>query len=86
MAFDKEHIVHYFIILGIVISAIGMVVFFSFDKSIQFWIVVGFSVSYGIYSILHHYLKHDLTIKIVIEYILITLLVIAAFIFIKGGL
>ncbi len=49
-------------------------------------IVVGMSTAYLVFGIVHHLLNHDLVAKIVIEYVLIAMLGIAAALFIfRGG-
>jgi len=59
---------------------------FAGNRDMQFVTLVGFSFVYCLYGILHHGFTHDLTIKIVVEYILIALVVISLFIFVRGGM
>lgn len=85
MSLLKGHILHYLIILGIVFLGVVSLVLFSANKSIQLFILIAISLVYLAYGILHHSLEHDLTLKIVVEYALITVLVITLFIFVRGG-
>jgi len=82
----KTHFFHYLIIVGILLLGVGSIIFFPIGKDLQFVIVAVLALFYLCYGILHHHLEHDLTIKIVVEYVLITLLVMGLFIFVKGGL
>lgn len=85
MSLDKNHILHYLIILGIVLLGVVSLVLFSADKSIQLIILITITLLYLAYGILHHSLEHDLTMKIVIEYTLIAFLTIVLFLFVRGG-
>lgn len=85
MFLHKNHLVHYLIILGIIALGIGSVTLLSSNKNMQFIMVLAVSLFYLCYGIFHHFLEHDVTIKIVVEYVLVTLLVVALFIFVRGG-
>ena len=85
MSMSRNHIFHYTIILGIILLGIGLLILLSANKALQFIALIVISFFYLMYGILHHRLEHDLTLKIVIEYILVVFLVIALFIFVKGG-
>lgn len=86
MVFDRTHILHYSIIFGVLFVGIVSIGVFPVDRSVQLLIGSTLALFYFCYSVLHHYLEHDLTIKIMVEYALVALLVIALFFFIKGGL
>lgn len=86
MSLDRKHILHHFILFGIIILAIGVMAIVQGNRSMQFATVLGFSVVYCLYGLTHHALEHDLTIRIVIEYVLVAFLVISAFFFVKGGM
>lgn len=77
---------HYLIIIGILVLGASLTLFFAPNKGMQFLVVLFTACLYLVYGIVHHYFEHTLTIKIVIEYILIALLVITLFVFIKGGM
>lgn len=85
MFLHKNHLVHYLIILGIIALGIGSVILLSSNKNMQLIMVLAVSLFYLCYGIFHHFLEHDITIKIVVEYVLVTLLVVALFIFVRGG-
>ncbi len=56
------------------------------DKNLQMIAFMGLSILYAMIGIVHHLLNHDLVGKIMIEYILVASLGIAASFFIfKGG-
>lgn len=46
----------------------------SYDKSFQAVLVVFTSFIYALLGILHHYFEHNISVKIVIEYVLISTL------------
>lgn len=80
----KNHILHYSIIASVLFLGIASLTFPA-DKNVQLLIVVAVALFYLCYGMLHHHVAHDLTIKIVIEYALVAALLIAVFIFIRGG-
>ena len=85
MHLDKKHRFHYLILLAIVALAVSLTHIFMGNKNAQFIVICAFALVYSVYGILHHSLEHDLTIKIVIEYVLIALLVVSVFLFVRGG-
>lgn len=85
MVVDRAHVVHYAIIVGLIVLGIAGTTLFSAHKGLQLAWVIGISLFYLFYGILHHYLEHDLTIKIVVEYVLVVALVISLFMLMKGG-
>lgn len=82
----KNHIVYYFLLSAILLGGISLIFAASPDRQSQMMIVVGMGFSYVLVGIIHHLINHDLVAKIVIEYVLIAALGIAAAFFIfKGG-
>lgn len=65
---------------------LSLVLAASPDRQSQMMIVVGLGFLYVLVGVIHHLINHDLVAKIVIEYVLIASLGIAAAFFIfKGG-
>jgi len=67
----KKHFWYYFSFFCIELSGLGGIFFFSYDKTLQMVIIFLMVLYYIVWSIFHHYLHHNLTIKIFIEYVLI---------------
>ena len=83
----KDYHLGYYLFL-ITVLIIGLIVTWqlSSDKNLQMLSFITLSVVYAAVGIFHHLLNHDLVGKIVVEYILVALLGIAAAFFIfKGG-
>ncbi len=59
--------------------------FFQENVSLQFMILVFVLMSYIVIGFMHHQEDRDLRNKIVIEYILISSLILAAFLFFNAG-
>lgn len=77
----KEHFFYYLFLIGIIVLGIFLVLQTSYDKNLQatvFSIVIFLYVLWGLF---HHYVNHDLNVKIVIEYILIGSFGMALFLF-----
>lgn len=82
----KNHIAYYFLLSAILLGGLSLVFAVSPDRQAQMMIVVGMGFSYVLVGVIHHLINHDLVAKIVIEYVLIAALGIAAAFFIfKGG-
>lgn len=84
--FDRAHFLHHAIVVGILLLGIGASLLFSADRRLALIAIVATGIVYAAYGIIHHRIEHDLTIKIVVEYVLVALLVVSLFIFVRGGL
>jgi hypothetical protein len=67
----KKHFWYYFTFLCIELSGLGAVLFFATDKYLQLVVVFLMVFFYIVWSIFHHYIHHNLTLKIFLEYVLI---------------
>lgn len=82
----RGHIVYYFLLSSILLGGLSLILSVSPDRQAQMMIVVGLGFLYVLIGVIHHLINHDLVAKIVIEYVLIAALGIAAAFFIfKGG-
>ena len=84
--FNRSHLLHHTIVLGILLLGIGFALLFSADKNFALIAIFATGIIYAAYGIVHHHIEHDLTVKIVVEYVLVALLVVALFLFVRGGL
>ena len=84
--FDRAHILHHTIVVGILAVGFAISQFYLGDRNLQLATIVATGIVYAAYGIVHHRLEHDLTVKIVVEYVLVAALVVALFIFVKGGM
>jgi len=73
-AVTKKHLLYYIVFLAVELTGLGLLMILSDDRFMQFIVICFMSTFYVGWSILHHYHHHDVTIKIVVEYILIGLL------------
>lgn len=65
---------HYVALLAIFAWAVFGFAIFSYDRTLQAFIIVSLGLAYFAWGMIHHYLEGDLHPKIVIEYLLVTLL------------
>lgn len=80
------HLGYYFFLITILALGIIAVWLLAPNKDLQMIAFIALSIIYALIGIIHHLIDHDLVGKIVIEYILIAVLGIAAALFIfKGG-
>lgn len=80
-----KHLNYYIIealILGVGFFAIYAL---SLPLSYQALCILGLAVLYSCMGIIHHKAMHDIHPKIVLEYILISFLVLSVFLFLKSG-
>ncbi len=83
---NKNHVAYYFLLSAILLGGLSLVLAVAPDRQAQMMIVVGLGFLYVLVGVIHHLINHDLVAKIVIEYVLIASLGIAAAFFIfKGG-
>jgi len=76
----SKHLPHYLSLVGILIVAAFGFAFFSYDPLFQSGIAVATVVAYVVWGLIHHWLHRDLTLSVVIEYILIAALGLVIFI------
>lgn len=82
----NHHYGYYFFLITILGLGLLLTWRLSPNKDLQMLSFVALSIVYAVIGIVHHLIDHDLVVKIVIEYILIAALgVAAAFFIFKGG-
>jgi hypothetical protein len=81
----KNHFWYYISLLLILIMSAVLLILNMGNKELQMLIFVATTLFYVIWGILHHILNHDLSPKIVIEYVLIGALGISAIFFVFMG-
>jgi len=80
------HLGYYFFLITILIVGLLLMARLSPNKDLQILTLIILSVVYASTGIIHHLLNHDLVSKIVVEYVLVALLgVAAAFFIFRGG-
>ncbi len=83
----KKHLDYYFSLFLILFSGLLLILISSPNIKMQSIILLLTIVFYVILGLIHHFINHELTPKIMIEYVLIGLLGVSIlFFFIMGGL
>lgn len=80
-----KHSTYYFIEFLILALGFILIINLSFDVTLQFIILIFTLFSYIILGFIHHHTNHTFSSKIVIEYILISSLILAGFMFLNIG-
>lgn len=81
------HIPHYLVLLAIFITVLLSRMFFASETNLLILVLYLIILIYVGWGIIHHLAEHDLTPKIVVEYILIGMIaMLASAIILKGGL
>lgn len=78
---------HAYYLFELIMLLVGFIVLavFSFAVTIQLLILIFIVVFYMTFGFVHHFINHDLHPKIVLEYVLISALVLGAFLFLNAG-
>lgn len=79
MMLKLPHQVYYLIELLILLGGFYIVYRLSGDYNLQEWVFIGVLAAYTLFGIYHHKLHHTLRVKIVVEYILVSTLILACF-------
>lgn len=79
------HQSYYFLELGVLFSGFFLIFLLSYDFLLQTVVLFFVLLTYCVLGIFHHKLHHALGSRIVIEYILISLVIMASFLFINTG-
>lgn len=66
----SDHTIYY-ISLVTILSLSFVLAYSSSDRGFQIGVIIATTFFYVLWGILHHLMSHDLTMKIVLEYILI---------------
>jgi hypothetical protein len=82
----NDHFAYYFLLITILTSGLLLIWALNPNRNLQMLCVIAVSIIYAVTGTVHHLINHDLVGKIVIEYVLVALLGVAAALFIfKGG-
>lgn len=84
-ALIRGHKGYYFSLLSILFLGISLVFGLSYDRKLQILAVFITAFCYLILGIMHHLVHHDLTVRIVVEYVLIVCVGILIYLFILQG-
>lgn len=71
MVSKQKHITYYFLLILLMLVGLLSVIFAAGNSKLQMLILLLITFAYVVVGILHHYAEHDITAKVVIEYILI---------------
>lgn len=67
----RQHAEYYITLLFILIFAVFLLLHGQSSKTLSFFIAVILTCSYIIWGILHHFLHHGVSIRVMLEYFLI---------------
>ena len=67
----RKDFLYYLLLFVVLLSGFILFLFFATDPQFQMITVILTSFFYVGFALLHHYLKNDLSVKVVIEYVLI---------------
>lgn len=62
---------HYLILLAILMIGFWFYWLFNFNRQIQVWITIGLGCAYVLWGMIYHTARHELYLRIVLEYLLV---------------
>ncbi len=65
---------HYLALLAILSIGFGFFWMFNYNREAQIGVTLALSAAYALWGIVHHLLKKELHLRIILEYILVALL------------
>lgn len=77
MKHSKVNIRHYVPLFGIICASVLGFSLFSYDRFFQMAVVIGSSLAYISWGVVHHYLHKDLYFAVIVEYVTIAALGVA---------
>jgi hypothetical protein len=81
----QNHLGYYISLIAILIMSVVLMILANGNRELQMIIFTITAVCYVIWGILHHLFNHDLSLKIVLEYILIAALGVSVIFFVFMG-
>jgi hypothetical protein len=81
----KKHFLYYFSLFTIFALGLILTLLVAPNIKLQSLIITITIILYVIWGIMHHYISHELTLKIMIEYALIGLLGVSILFFVMSG-
>lgn len=70
----KKHIHHYFPLIGILIASYLGFYYYPTDLFFRVGISVALAVSYVVWGIIHHTIHGDISLSVVLEYIVVAII------------
>ena len=70
----RSHKAYYLLLAGMQAAGFFLILFAKGDKKLEFTYIVLSTLFYLIWALVHHYLDHDLHVKVVVEYVLMSIL------------
>lgn len=79
----KEHFVFYFLEFLLLGSGFAVILFLNLNFMQQIYVIAANLLLYIIFGVYHHSFHNNINLKVVLEYILISVLIFTLFIFIN---
>lgn len=66
-----KHLPHYLSLIGILLAGLVGLYFFSYDKLFQAGVASAMAIAYIGWGVVHHSIHRDLSLSVVIEYLMV---------------
>ncbi len=81
----KNHLAYYFSLISILVLGLILIILTRPNIVLQTLVILVMVIFYVLWGILHHLINHELTLRIVVEYVLIGALGVAILFFMLSG-
>jgi hypothetical protein len=78
---ERYLITHYLPLIAVLTASLIGFVLFSYDKALQISLAIATGSAYFVWGLIHHYIHKDLSIEIVVEYLVICIFGVTAIVF-----
>ena len=79
-----RHFTYYFLEFGVLLVGFVLISAFAYNIYIQVLFLGLTLISYIMLGVIHHEIHHSMKIKIMVEYLLVSLIILAAFVFLNS--
>ena len=69
-----KHLSHYVPLIAIILAGVFGFLIFSYDQAFQIMILIAVCISYVLWGVIHHKIHDDLSLFVIIEYLVIATL------------
>lgn len=79
-----RHFTYYFLEFGVLLVGFVLISAFAYNIYLQVLFLGLTLISYIMLGVIHHEIHHSMKIKIMVEYLLVSLIILAAFVFLNS--
>jgi hypothetical protein len=75
----RTHVNHYAVLMAGIMLGLWALIRWRYIPQMQLWVILAMAAGYVLWGVFHHLLIKDLSVKIMLEYVLIAALFVSVF-------